>query len=334
MTRLRPTGSALAPLFPALLEYAPCEAPYVLLSPSLSSLPCVGIPQYALTDMDILYHYCSTASFHAITQSHALWLSSLSLSNDTMEGKLITRTVARLADKDLLDNKYVRPLLDVIRCFEEIVHGLGFCLSEKGDLLSQWRGYAGDATGVAIGFSVEYLKWLSSANRSRGNSDFTLEKVEYEPSAHEARVEPVYRKITQLIKDGALEPPGKNRFRDRILSTETEKAVLEARKKLTEESMPLVFQLFCLKSFAFEEEHEWRLLSHLAPYGENACLHRVVDNRIVPYCKVELVELGRGPIVEVILGPKHDTPPGIVKNFLKMNGYDDVTVKKSEASYR
>jgi hypothetical protein len=284
--------------------------------------------------MDILYHYCSTTSFHAIVQSHALWLSSLSLSNDTMEGKLITRTVARLADKDLLDNKYVRPLLDVIRCFEETVHGLGFCLSEKGDLLSQWRGYAEDATGVAIGFSVEYLKWLSSANRSRGNSDFTLEKVEYEPSAHEARVEPVYRKVTQLIKDGALEPPGKNRFRDRILSTETEKAVLEAHKKLTEESMPLVFQLFCLKSFAFEEEREWRLLSFLVKDGGDECSHRTAGSRIVPYREIELVELERGPIAEIILGPKHDTPPRIVKSFLKMNGYGLVKVTRSEASYR
>ena len=98
--------------------------------------------------------------------------------------------------------------------------------------------------------------------------------------------------------------------------------------------MPLVFQLFCLKSFAFEEEHEWRLLSHLAPYGKNACLHRVVDNRIVPYRKVELAELKRNPIAEVILSPKHGTPPKIVENFLKMNHYGLVKVTRSEASYR
>ena len=68
--------------------------------------------------------------------------------------------------------------------------------------------------------------------------------------------------------------------------------------------------------------------------GEDDCLHRVVDNRIIPYLKVELVELERSPIVEVILGPKHGTPPKIVENFLKLNGYGLVKVKHSEASYR
>ncbi len=67
---------------------------------------------------------------------------------------------------------------------------------------------------------------------------------------------------------------------------------------------------------------------------EDACSHRIADNRVVPYREVELVELKHSPIVEVILGPKHDTPTKIVRNFLKLNGYGDVMVKKSEASYR
>ncbi len=107
--------------------------------------------------MDILYHYCSTASFHAIIQSRALWLSSLSLSNDTMEGKLVVRAIARLAERDSLEPKSFRLLRQIIGFSELAFDGLGFCLSEDGDLLSQWRGYAGNATGVAIGFSKEYL---------------------------------------------------------------------------------------------------------------------------------------------------------------------------------
>lgn len=36
------------------------------------------------------------------------------------------------------------------------------CFSGNGDLLSQWRGYAGDGTGIAIGFKTKYLKnWKS-----------------------------------------------------------------------------------------------------------------------------------------------------------------------------
>ena len=65
---------------------------------------------------------------------------------------------------------------------------------------------------------------------------------------------------------------------------------------------------------------------------EDACSHRVVKSSIVPYLTVKLVE--QSPIGEIILGPKHETPPRIVKNFLKLNGYGVVKVRRSEASYR
>ena len=290
--------------------------------------------------MDTLYHYCSTASFHAITQSHALWLSSLSLSNDTMEGKLVARAIARLAERDSLESKGFRLLQRIIVLLELAFDGLGFCLSEEGDLLSQWRGYAGDATGVAIGFSVEYLKWLSKKEMSHDNPAFILQAVEYEPSGHEARVERTYRKVTQLIKDGEFKPSRPLGLMNTGGMTDQEIEVAgtanrrEELLKVIPKLILLLPQLFFLKSKAFEEEREWRLVSLLPTDGEDACLHRVVDNRIVPYLKVELVELERSPIVEVILGPKHGTPPKIVENFLKLNDYGLVKVTRSEASYR
>jgi hypothetical protein len=285
--------------------------------------------------MDILYHYCSTASFHAIVQSHSLWLSSLSLSNDTMEGKQIASAIARLAKKDELDEAHIRSLQDGIRFIEENIDGLGFCLSKESDLLSQWRGYAEDAAGVAIGFSTEYLNWLSETNTYLDQSRFTLQIVEYEPCAHEALVKPTYN---QLIKAGVFKTPGLSGLfslgdpdQDR---RQRDTAIQEANEMLYLMFMPFIHQLFRLKARAFREECEWRLLSHLVKDGEEACLHRAVDSRIVPYRAVELVELARSPIAEVVLGPKHGTPPKIVEDFLKLNHYGTVKVRRSEASYR
>jgi hypothetical protein len=286
--------------------------------------------------MDILYHYCSTASFHAITQSHALWLSSLSLSNDTMEGKLVARAIARLAEKDSLESNGFRLLRRIIVFLELAFDGLGFCLSEEDDLLSQWRGYAADATGVSIGFSKEYLKRLAKRNGC------LLGRVKYDPSAHEARIEPTYRELTQLIKDGTLKPDRGLGIIQTAGMTDQQKAAAamanlgEELLKLGPKLLPLFYQLYLLKSPAFREEQEWRVLSMLTTDGEDedACSHRIADNRIVPYREVELVELERSPIVEVILGPKHGTPPKIVENFLKLNGYGLVKVTRSEASYR
>lgn len=54
-------------------------------------------------------------------------------------------------------------------------------------------------------------------------------------------------------------------------------------------------ELFRLKAYAFREEHEWRLLSHLVKGGEDACYHRVMHDRIIPYRQVELVNLEQVP---------------------------------------
>jgi hypothetical protein len=112
--------------------------------------------------MEALYHYCPTAAFHSIIQTRSIWLSSLTLANDTMEGKLVVEALTRLAQRDGLDRVAVERLKDSVALLEGMFDGLGFCLSEDGDLLSQWRGYASDATGVAIGFSRAHLQTLAN----------------------------------------------------------------------------------------------------------------------------------------------------------------------------
>jgi Protein of unknown function (DUF2971) len=269
--------------------------------------------------METLYHYCSTASFHAIIQSRALWLSSLSLSNDTMEGKLVASSIARLAERESLEYERVRLLQRGIGFLEETIGGMGFCLSEQGDLLSQWRGYAGNATGVAIGFSKEYLERLANGKRLQDNPGCILRKVEYDLSAHEARVKPTYRKVTQLFKDGTLKSGQKLGLVQTVGLTDQELLAADIDTsqqelvKVIPKLLSLLLQLFVLKSPAFREEQEWRVLSMLITDGEELCSHRFVNNSIVPYLTVKLVELDQSPILEVILGPKHGTPPKIVE---------------------
>ena len=257
-----------------------------------------------------------------------------------MEGKLVASAIVRLAERQSLEYEKVRLLQQGIGFFEETFDGRGFCLSEKYDLLSQWRGYAGNATGVAIGFSTEYLTWLSHENRTPNIPPCMLKMVEYEPARHEACVKPIYDKFNQLITEGSLDLPHHpgllitGVMTDQQIETSRTDILRKELSTVTPVLAPLLRHLFFLKSHAFQEECEWRILTLLIRNGEDDCLHRVVDNRIIPYLKVELVELERSPIVEVILGPKHGTPPKIVENFLKLNGYGLVKVKHSEASYR
>lgn len=152
---------------------------------------------------DILYHYCSTEAFHSIVTTHSIRLSSLSLSNDSMEGNMATDALVRLAKRDRLDAGTIQILRGKLDLY--INESLGFCLSEHRDQLSQWRGYAADATGVAIGFSREYLELLRDEYNSSENGNdpgFTIEEVVYEQKEHEVKVLPLYEELKKAIDNG------------------------------------------------------------------------------------------------------------------------------------
>jgi hypothetical protein len=254
-----------------------------------------------------------------------------------MEGKLVSEAVARLAARDGLDQYASQRLLEMVGFFEHMLDGLGFCLSEEGDLLSQWRGYAADATGVSIGFSRGYLDWFAEQSKGESTSGFKLLKVQYDRQAHETEVAPTYREAKRLIEEGAFKLPGIRMILDQRTDEQVEQEKRKTETLFTNLShtMLLLFpKLFLLKSSGFREEKEWRLLSYLLRRGQDTSFHRAVRDRLIPYRSYNLIEPERQPIAEVILGPKHISQVELIEDFLKQNGYDSVQVKRSEATYR
>ncbi len=98
--------------------------------------------------------------------------------------------------------------------------------------------------------------------------------------------------------------------------------------------LTLVGKLFLLKTRAFREEHEWRLISYFIKTGKDVCSFRALRNRIVPYREFKLLKSESSPIAEVILGPRNMTPNYVIESFLKQNGFVNVKVRRSEATYR
>lgn len=287
-------------------------------------------------DNTILYHYCSNNAFHSIIENRRIWLSALSLSNDSMEGKLVAEILTRIAEGDGLDQPATQRLQKLVSGLEQMIDGLGFCLSEEGDLLSQWRGYAADASGVSIGFSKDYLQQLGEASGAVDKPGFTLNKVEYDREIQESLIKPTYIEIKKLINEGAFKFGKRSLFdvrSDDEVRRDNEK-VRGAFSQLSMTVLTLFTKLFLLKTRAFREEREWRLISYFAKTGTDMCSFRALSDRIVPYREFELFESQSSSIVKVILGPKNTTPNYVIEGFLKQRGFPDVTILRSEASYR
>lgn len=287
--------------------------------------------------MTILYHYCSNNAFHSIIENRRICLSSLSLSNDSMEGKLVAEILARIAKADGLDQTATQRLQELLSGLEKVIDGLGFCLSEDGDLLSQWRGYAADATGVTIGFSKDYLEQFAEASRSQEKSGFSLQRVEYDPEIQESLIKPTYIEIKKLINEGAFKFPKRTILSDGRSDDEVKRdneKITLTFSRLSMTVLTLFEKLFLLKTSAFREEREWRLISYFVKTGNDMCFFRALNDRIIPYREFELPELKSSSIVKVILGPKNTTPNYVIGSFLKQRGFPDVTILRSEATYR
>ncbi|MDD5505513.1 MAG: DUF2971 domain-containing protein [Candidatus Omnitrophica bacterium] len=285
----------------------------------------------------ILYHYCSNDEFYSIITNSAIWLSSLSLSSDSMEGKLVTSLISEMAKYDQFDAITIQRLQNYVSSLEKVIEGLGFCLSAEGDLLSQWRGYAEDASGVSIGFSKGYLDKLSEANRNPQIPGFTLQKVEYDRKLQEELIKPTYNKIKELINKGAFKMP----LEPTILGLKSQQEI-DAENEETKKTfsafsitiLQLLASLFLLKTKAFCEEREWRLISYLVKSPDDQCSFRPSLDKIIPYIICPLLDLKEDPILQVILGPKNKTPECFIDSFLKQNKFKNVSVIRSEASYR
>jgi hypothetical protein len=254
-----------------------------------------------------------------------------------MEGKLVAEIIGQLAKTDGLDQAKIDRLQKHVSWIEQIVDGLGFCLSEEGDLLSQWRGYADDATGASIGFSKDYLEQFSNAGKGQEESKFSLQKVEYDLEKQKSLIKPTYDQIRQDIDSGALEFPGKRSLLDIRSDDEIKRDSIKVKKASANLSMRMLLlsaQLFLLKADAFREEQEWRLLSYFLKAGDDTCSFRALNDRIVPFREFKLPKLADDSVVEVILGPKNTTPVYVIKSLLEQSGFSNVNVLHSEASYR
>jgi len=110
----------------------------------------------------IVYHYCSLEAFLAIIQSKCLRLSDINTMNDSHEMHWAYSKLAEAANSIAeFDEIFLEEFDDVFSKLQLSSLPLIACLSKDGDVLSQWRAYADDGAGVALGLDTALLKKLS-----------------------------------------------------------------------------------------------------------------------------------------------------------------------------
>jgi hypothetical protein len=242
-----------------------------------------------------------------------------------MEGKW-TQQMFIEACKAEIKGKTLQLLLDATKELPELYGGLGLCLSEEGDKLGQWRGYADDGHGFCIGFNTSQLRALSDTVKFDGQP-CQLVKVAYDRDAQLSRM----RDLVKGLKNWwATEFPMLRGGDPRAAISIIEEFSKSAFERIDRKLPPY---LYAMKNPAFEEEAEWRMVVTYSAKSVNPDLrYQAGRNKISPYITMPL-GAGGGGISEVIVGPKNITPLAVIEGFLGQRAIT-ADVRLSTATYR
>lgn len=197
------------------------------------------------------YHYTSLPVLFSILEKDAMWVSGTRFSNDSSEEILLNNDA--FYDINYRGDSFI------------------LCFSDKGDCLSQWRGYCFNG-GAAIEFDIGSPR-LYSVLHADNETSYKYELVHNTP-------------FPVIYVDRELLSRSKTTLSDQILSDSTEK------KYDPWEAQDIIPYL---KDRAFAEESEWRLMfgNHKGELSKCVRFRTLQDGVKVPYMIIKSGDLGK-----------------------------------------
>lgn len=319
--------------------------------------------------MGKLYHYCSNEKFFNIIKTKTIRLSDISKSNDYLELKLLNDGIFEaiwkkyndepfsLEYNDLYDEDALKELLEEAEQILERDIETGrltsfvICFSEKGDLLSQWRGYANNAKGVALGFETNILR--EYVDKTEGF--LKLQPVRY---VTREEIRDIFDKYAEEILE---ELKGLREFIATEMTQEKEDVEGLMRFNFMGMIQSVITESITLKMDSFNEEKEWRLFvpsiklkAFIADFREDGnygtlnkkAIKEVRDridfncteNDIIPFITLKFNEIindeKKIAFNNIIIGPNNNITEKDMSLYLYFNEFEGIKIEWSSISYR
>jgi len=274
---------------------------------------------YNPSELSLIYHYTDLNGLKGIVEDSDLWFTHSRYSNDDEElthGTQIAREVidaqgrapADTAKEQFLNS--VRDMLTSTVAMDTYV----CCFCEQDDLLSQWRSYSANGTGVSIGFDINRFYEITGPDSPPSVGLVRLWKVFYR--------EATQRDIVKHALDFHWSKLGELSIQQRA------KQAVDAIR----------FFIPTFKSHDFEEEKEMRLILTPFPNCPIRQQFRVARGMLVPYYSLKKLYgmAWRLPIARVRVGPSVNRSLNVesARILLDNSGYTDIPVDSSNTPYR
>jgi DUF2971 family protein len=274
----------------------------------------------SLAPPDHIYHYTSGVKLQNILATGEFWFTHIAHLNDTSElthGTSFARQrIEESARKGGEFERFAPPLLngldEPVRDVAQFFVGSFSCASDD---LCQWRAYADNARGFAIGLDRALFE-----EAARADSDDHVQS--YFISYDDAPLKALH---TQLLDVAFRLVPTIGRHMGSLAM---------------DLSGDLIMTALLFKHSAYLNEQEYRLLEMHAKGADlgKRQRQRQLDGKEVPYVAVNWRDIGRAALKSITIGPAGDVDSAreFVNTCLQAGGFDTtaVTVTKSPIPYR
>ncbi len=268
-----------------------------------------------------LYHYTNLGGALGIVQNHDLWLTHSRYSNDDEELTFGHKVVSAVVREKIAEHRgdqrrlaYLNRLTELVEVpVPQGVYVCCFCM--KDDLLSQWRSYGANGTGVSLEFDPTGFQAMTGPECPHGLLRFW--RVFYDPG------------IQQMIIAN-------------VLGLVWDQYVGQATEVLARKAAAVIhFFIPTFKHGDFREEEEWRLIFTPRPETAVRPRYRAARNMLVPYYSFKDLA-GQPPLYQELpiqglrVGPSVQKSLNVAsfRMMLSQSGYGAVPVKASETPYR
>jgi Protein of unknown function (DUF2971) len=273
----------------------------------------------AYTNDQLIYHYTDVSGLKGIVENGHFWFTDHLHLNDPGELKFGLQCAAKAAAKVLPNpsaagDELVRGLaIETIADLANQLVGIYLaCFSEKPNDLGQWRAYADNGRGVALGMPRSIFAQLYEQHSGPGAGGFVGAKVVCGEDKCIERQELTLRKALELLPQGTAD-------------------LWEWHKSLTHLT---IWNALTCKHEAYEAEKEIRFIAAQSLNSQtHTLLTRLRASTLVPY--IELKVLLKEKLKSVTIGPA--APPqaeDAIRKFLSSKCYKDITLSRSEIPYR
>jgi hypothetical protein len=279
----------------------------------------------------IVYHYTNDVGLKGILETGQLWLTDIFSLNDPSElthgfSVAINALTSKVASDSRVSQIFTKNFAAFAEqgAIQKTAHFFMCSFSSCGDDLGQWRAYADNGRGYAIGFDAKALE--DGFTKKDGipipnNSTFHI-------AYNDARLSGVQSQIVERMRNLILLPAG------RCLENSAIKVYMAELQMLL--TLHILHTILFFKHEAYANEREFRFLQIYKADEPPTVKVKARRYSLVKYREFDWRSIAPAALKRIVVGPSADygAASQFAKDSLGLFHFNNVEVARSEIPYR